>query len=119
GSCRRHPIQFPFDPVPDNISARSSNDAFPSHSPPLAALASATAHELSEVITDARIGTGWCDDVTGEEIADKCQGVFLVPFVTFSNNSTWHVQGEWANSAFDAGTGSANIIGERGCLYGR
>lgn len=119
GTCGRHPIQFAFYPVLDNISACSPNDAFTSHSPALAALASATAHELSEVITDARIGTGWWDDVTGEEIADKCQGVFLVPFVTFSNNSTWHVQGEWSNSAFDAGTGSPNIIGERGCLYGR
>ena len=36
-----------------------------------------TSHELCEAITDP-FGTGWWDDVTGEEIGDKCAGQWKV-----------------------------------------
>jgi len=57
--------------------------------------------------------------IVGDEIADRCDFVIAVPFVTLSNNSVWHVQGEWSNAAFDAATGDTNTLGEHGCLYGR
>jgi hypothetical protein len=118
GTCGRHPMQFAFFVNMDTVSGCSTGDTFTGHSQGLASLASTTAHELSEAITDARIGTGWWDN-NGQEIGDKCAGVYLVSFVTLSNNSIWHVQGEWSNSAFDAGTGQPNQSGELGCLYGR
>ena len=119
GTCGRHPIQFAFYPTTNIVSACGANDTVTTHSPALSSLANSTAHELSEGITDARVGTGWWDEITGDEIADRCDFVIAVPFVTLSNNSVWHVQGEWSNAAFDAGTGDTNTLGEHGCLYGR
>ena len=112
-------MQFAFYPVSNIASGCGVNDTLTAHSPELASLASSTAHELAEAITDARIGTGWWDNGNGEEIADRCQLIISVPLVTLSNNSMWHVQGEWSNTAFDAGTGDTNTLGEHGCLYGR
>jgi hypothetical protein len=79
----------------------------------LAALANVTSHEFSEAITDPR-GTGWFDSSNGEN-GDKCAWSFHNN-VNFSNNSTWKLQMEWSNYAFDHNTGYANRSGQNGCL---
>jgi len=86
------------------------------HSQGLAALANVSAHELSEARTDPSNG-GWYDS-SGAENGDKCSWTFNVPFVTFSNGSTWKVQGEWSNNAYTSGTGYPNNSGQNGCLDG-
>ena len=120
-SCKHHPIlvslilnldgDADFDPQDNNITG---------HSEGLAAIANATAHELSETITDPRGNSWYAVNHMGEN-GDKCAGsenIISFPYVTFSNGSIWHVQGEWSNSAFDAGTGDPNGNFELGCIYG-
>lgn len=119
GTCGRHPIQFAYFPAIDTVSGCSPNDMVTTHSSGLATLAAVTAHELAEAITDARVGTGWWNNNGGNEIADQCDNIILVPSVTLANNSVWHLWGLWSNSAFHAGTGDTNTVGEHGCLYGR
>ena len=33
-------------------------------------------------------------------------------------STTWKVQMEWSNAAYNAGTGFANLSGENGCIQG-
>jgi len=129
GSYKRHPLQISwvYNLDGDTISGPSGlcfppsahvlGDHYTGHSPGLAAIASVTAHELSEAIADPR-GLGWYAVATNGEIGDKCAYTLSVPYVTFSNGSIWHVQGEWSNLAFQAGTGEPNLIGELGCVHG-
>jgi len=84
------------------------------HSQGLEALANVTSHELSEAITDPR-GAGWFDSSNGEN-GDKCAWAFNGT-ETLKNGSTWYLQGEWSNKAFDANTGLPNRSGQNGCLY--
>jgi hypothetical protein len=83
----------------------------------LAALANVSAHELSEARTDPDATSGWFDS-SGAENGDKCAWTFNVPAVQFNNGSSWKVQGEWSNAAYNAGTGYSNNSGQKGCLDG-
>jgi len=72
------------------------------------------AHELSEAITDPR-GAGWFDS-SGAENGDKCAWAFHGT-ETLKNGSSWYLQGEWSNKAYDTNTGFPNRSGQNGCLY--
>ena len=63
------------------------------------ALASVTAHELMEAVTDADPSSrlAWVD-ASDQEIGDKCAWMFASP-VTLSNGSKWQLQEQWSNSA--------------------
>jgi hypothetical protein len=79
----------------------------------LSALANDTGHELSEALTDNHLDA-WYDG-SGEENADKCAWTFGASLLRFSNNSTWRVQGNWSNNAFNGNTGYGGNIG---CIDG-
>jgi len=81
----------------------------------LAALANVTSHELSETITDPR-GTGWFYG-RGQENGDECAWAFNPsnPLRSFTNGSTWKLQGEWSNAAFASSSGFANTSGQLAC----
>lgn len=119
GSCGGIPIEFAFfwnldnDPGCDLPSSVAGDT---SHSSGLAALANVSAHELSEARTDPT-GAGWYDS-NGEENGDKCAWTFNVNDVTFPGGSTWTLQGEWSNDAYDGGWGYLNSSGQDGCLDG-
>jgi hypothetical protein len=99
-----------------NITGLAGCDpgSYAGHSEGLAALANVTSHELSEAITDPR-GAGWFDS-TGAENGDKCAWAFNGN-ETLKNGSSWYLQGEWSNQAYDSGTGLPNRSGQKGCLY--
>jgi len=83
-------------------------------------LASITAHELFETITDPDGGgnnTGWFASNTYGEIGDKCAYIpFPTPYITLSNGSVFTVQSEWSNLAFSRRSGYANGNNEPGCI---
>jgi hypothetical protein len=81
------------------------------HSQGLEALANVSGHELSEAETDPHLNAWY--DRQGYENADKCAWHFHA-ISTFSNGSTWKIQGNWSNAAYNAGTGYYN----RGCIDG-
>jgi hypothetical protein len=89
-------VQFAFFWKLDGDPGCDPVDTSGLHSQGLAALANMSAHELSEARTDPT-GAGWYD-AKGLENGDKCNLVFNVPAVTFSNGSEWKVQGEWSNA---------------------
>jgi hypothetical protein len=114
GTCANGtPIQVAYMPNIDGVAGCDPEDTWTTHSQGLAALANVTAHELSEAITDPR-GGGWYDS-GGMENGDKCAWSFHGP-VKLSNKSTWKLQMEWSNAAYNAGTGFPNLSGELGCL---
>jgi hypothetical protein len=117
GSCGNGaPVQVAYMPNLDGIAGCDpGSPASLGHSQGLAALANVTAHELSEAITDPR-GTGWFD-ASGAENADKCAWVFP-SIVALSSTSRWQAQGNWSNARFTAGTGYANLSGQKGCING-
>jgi hypothetical protein len=114
GSCSGVPVQFGFFFALDGDSGCDPQDSTPGRSQGLAALANVSGHELSETLTDPR-GTGWMDS-SGSENGDKCAWMFDQP-VTLSDGSTWKIQGNWSNAAYNAGTGFPNLSGQKGCLY--
>jgi hypothetical protein len=116
GSCGGIPIQFAFFWKLDGDPGCDPKSTVAGESQGLAALANVTGHELSEARTDPT-SAGWYDS-SGQENGDKCAWTFNVPYVTFSNGSTWKIQGEWSNAAYSAGTGYANSFGLSGCLDG-
>jgi hypothetical protein len=116
GSCGSTPVQFAFFFNLDGDPGCDPQDTTTGHSQGLAALANVSGHELSEARTDPRNG-GWYDS-SGQENGDKCSWTFNVPFVTFLNGSSWKIQGEWSNKAYDGGTGYPNSSGQKGCLDG-
>ena len=103
GSINGVPVQFAFffdlagDPGCD------PQDPGTTHSQGLEALANVSGHELSEALTDPR-GNGWYD-ASGSENADKCAWTFGSSLLTFSNGSSWKVQGNFSNAASTAHSG--------------
>ncbi len=93
------------------------------HSQNLADLASVTAHELSEAVTDPAQYTvgGWYDSA-GMENGDKCAWSYGPSMVTFSDGSKWKLQGEWSNAAYlnpsAYPTSYPTGLSNRGCLSG-
>ena len=116
GSCGSTPVQFAFFWNLDGDAGCDPEDSSGLHSQGLAALANVSGHELSEARTDP-VGTGWFDS-RGEENGDKCSWTFNVPLVSFTNHTSWKIQGEWSNAAYNAGTGYPNSSGQKGCLDG-
>jgi hypothetical protein len=116
GTCGGKHVEFAFFWDLDGDPGCDPQDTTTGHSQGLAALANVSGHELSEARTDPN-GNAWYDS-SGEENGDKCAWTFNVPHVAFSNESIWKVQGEWSNSAYNAGTGYPNTSGQKGCLDG-
>ena len=117
GTCSGVPVQFAFFFNLDGDSGCDPADTTTGHSQGLAALASVTAHELSEARSDPASPGAWYD-ASGAENGDKCAWTFNVPSVTFPNGSKWKLQGEWSNAAYTAGTGYPNSSAQKGCLDG-
>ena len=110
-------VQFAFFFNLDGDAGCDPVDTTTGHSQGLAALANVSAHELEEARSDPATPGAWYDSV-GNENGDKCGWTFHVPAVTFSNGTTWKLQGEWSNKAYTAGTGYANSSGQKGCVDG-
>ena len=116
GSCGSTPVQFAFFWKLDGDAGCDPQSSVAGESQGLAALANVSGHELSEARTDPR-GDGWFDS-GGAENGDKCAWTFNVPYVTFRNGTSWKIQGEWSNHAYDTSTGYPNSSGQDGCLDG-
>jgi hypothetical protein len=116
GSCNGVNVQFGFFFKLDGDAGCDPQDTTSTRSQGLSALANVSGHEISETLTDPR-GTAWYD-ASGGENGDKCAWVFD-DLVELSDKSLWKVQGNWSNAAYTAGTGYANMTGQKGCLYAR
>lgn len=111
-------VQFAFFWKLDGDPGCDPQDTTTSHSQGLAALANVTGHELAEAMTDPASPGAWYDG-SGNENGDKCAWTFGAPTVAFTNNTTWKIQGEWSNKAYDTGIGGySNSSGQKGCLSG-
>jgi hypothetical protein len=114
-------IQVAYMPNLDGIAGCDPQDTVTGHSQGLAALANVTAHETMETLTDPR-GRSWFDR-SGNENGDKCAWSFpitatnLYGLSTLVDGSQWKLQMEWSNAAYTAGTGLANLSGQKGCIY--
>ncbi len=108
-------VQVAYMPNIDGIAGCDPQDTSGLHSEGLAALANVTSHEWSEARTDPR-GSGYTSS-SGQENGDECAWAFHAP-VTLKNNSTWKLQMEWSNNAYNAGTGYPNLNGQNGCIQG-
>ena len=117
GTINGATVQFAFFFNLDGDAGCDPSDTTTGHSQGLAALANVTAHELSEARSDPASPGAWYDS-SGNENGDKCAWTFNVPSVTFSNGTSWKLQGEWSNAAFTARTGYPNSSGQRGCING-
>lgn len=118
GTCGGKPLQFAFFFKLDGDAGCDPGDTSGLHSQGLAAISNVSGHELSEARSDPANPGAWYDS-SGEENGDKCAWTFGAPLVTFSNGSSWKIQGEWSNAAYTAGTGYANSSGQKGCLSGK
>jgi hypothetical protein len=103
-------IQFGFFFNLDGDSGCDPQDTQSGHSKGVAALGNVSAHELSEVATDPR-GSAWYDR-SGYENADKCAWTFN-GLVAFSNGTSWKIQNNFSNKAYDTPVGSPT-----GCING-
>lgn len=118
GSCNGVNVQFAFFWKLDGDSGCDPQTTITSYSQGAAALANVSGHELSEARTDPR-GDGWFDG-GGAENGDKCAWSYEGDgIVTFKNGSTWKIQGEWSNHAYDTNSGYPNRSGQNGCLQGK
>jgi hypothetical protein len=116
-TCNGIPIQFAFFFNLDGDPGCDPQSTVSGESQGLAALANVSGHELAESMSDPATPGAWYDS-SGQENGDKCAWTFGAPFVTFSNQSQWKIQGEWSNNAYNAGTGYPNSSGQKGCLTG-
>lgn len=116
-------VQFAFFFDLANDNGCDSSDTSGLHSQPLSALASVSAHEIMEMITDPAqaVNGGWWD-AYGNENGDKCAWSFGSPLVTFSDGTKWKLQGEWSNGAYlnpsAYPTSYPNLSNQKGCLSG-
>jgi hypothetical protein len=81
------------------------------HSEATRAMASATAHEFMESITDPN-GDGWTNATTGDEVADPC--VYLYQSWVPVTDDRWKLQEIWSNQAGGCAQGSgrnARVLG--------
>ena len=111
GTINGVPVQFGFFFDLANDPGCDPGGDLLGHSPPLAALANVSGHEISEAVTDPRNGGWW--DSSGAENADKCAWTFHTT-VALTNDSQWRIQGNWSNNAYSAGAGYAKV----GCIDG-
>jgi hypothetical protein len=84
----------------------------------VAALANVSGHELSEALTDPHLNA-WYDS-SGAENSDKCAWTFGSQLLLFKNRTSWKIQGNWSNAAYNSNTGyvdpTAGLV--RGCIDG-
>jgi hypothetical protein len=111
------PVQFAFFWRLDGDPGCDPQDATTGHSEGLAALANVSGHELSESRSDPASPGAWYDS-RGLENGDKCAWTFNVSSVALANGTSWKLQGEWSNAAYNAGTGYPNSSRQYGCLDG-
>jgi hypothetical protein len=110
-------VQFAFFFNLDGDVGCDPNDNLSGHSEGLAALANVSAHELSEARSDPHLDA-WFDS-QGAENSDKCAWSFGPTLVPFNNGTSWKLQGNWSNSAFNSTTrGYSNSSGQKGCIDG-
>ena len=70
-------------------------NALPSEADETDSQQSVLTHELFETITDPDVGSGWISNVTGDEAADTCEGVYT----TIQMNATMYtVQSLWSDA---------------------
>jgi hypothetical protein len=108
-------IQVAYMPNNAGVAGCDPQDTWTTHSEELAALANVTSHEWSEARTDPR-GTGYTA-ANGQENGDECAWSFHSA-VTLANKTTWKLQMEWSNDAYNNGTGYPNLNGQAGCIQG-
>lgn len=117
GTCGGVLVQFAFFFDLDGDVGCDPNDSASGHSEGLAALANVSGHELSEARTDPHLDA-WFDS-QGAENSDKCAWAFGPTLVPFNNGTSWKLQGNWSNSAYNsADHGYNNNSGQKGCLDG-
>lgn len=116
GSCGSVPVEFAFFFNLDGDPGCDPESTITSQSQGLAALANVSGHELSEARSDPALNA-WYDS-SGAENSDKCAWTFGGPYVKFSNRTTWKIQGNWSNYAYDHNLGYPNRSGENGCVDG-
>ena len=116
GTANGVPGQFAFFWKLDGDAGCDPGDTSGLHTQGLAALANVTGHELAEAMTDPASPGAWYDG-SGYENGDKCAWTFGAPLVNLGGTS-WKIQGEWSNAAYNAGTGYPNSSGQKGCLGG-
>jgi hypothetical protein len=95
-------VPFAFFFNLDGDAGCDPQDTQTGHSQGVAALGNVSGHELSEMVTDTQL-TAWYDS-QGYENSDKCAWTFSGT-VTLSNGSSWKIQGNWSNAAYNANTG--------------
>ncbi len=110
GSINGTPVQFAFFFNLDGDPGCDPGDKSNTHSQGLEALANVSGHELSEALTDPRLDA-WYDS-QGEENADKCAWTFNGS--ESFGGSSWLIQGNWSNAAYDTGSGYDGA----GCING-
>jgi hypothetical protein len=109
-------VQAAFIPNLDEASC-NPYDYQSGHSRGLASIASVTAHEIMETITDP-LFMGWFDSSNEVgEIGDKCAWAFPKELFEFTDGSKWKLQMEWSNKAYLDGTGMSNLQQQYGCIY--
>ena len=117
GSCGGVIVQFAFFFNLDGDVGCDPRDNTSGHSEGLAALANVSGHELSEARTDPHLDA-WYDN-QGQENSDKCAWSFGSTLVPFSNGTSWKLQGNWSNSAYNStNRGYNNLSGQKGCIDG-
>jgi len=110
GKCGDTPVQFSFYFNLDGDPGCSVGDVS-GQSQGLSALANVTGHELSETMTDPSLNA-WYDN-QGAENADKCAWTFGGSLLSFTNGTSWKIQGNWSNAAYTNSQGY-----QRGCIDG-
>ena len=119
GTCNGVTVQFGFFFNLDNDPGCDPEDTTTGHSEPVAALGNVSGHELSETLTDMHLNA-WYDS-SGAENSDKCAWTFGAKPLKFSNRSSWKIQGNWSNNAYDSNQGYVDpSTGSkvRGCIDG-
>lgn len=111
GTCNGVQVQFAFffDLDGDPGCDPGANG---SHTQGTAALGNVSGHELSETLTDQHLDA-WYDS-SGAENADKCAWKFGSSMLNLGGTS-WRVQGNWSNAAYNANQGYGGNIG---CIDG-
>ena len=119
GSCGSTKIFFAYILDMDNSQCATKVPIVAGHSVGLSGLANATAHELSEAITDPAVLVAWSDPQE-LEMADLCQFEWRGPnhSTTLSNGAVFALQDLWSNNANDQGYGYADVdnLGGHGCV---
>jgi hypothetical protein len=116
GACGSTNVQFAFFWKLDGDPGCDPQSTVGGQSEGLQASANVSGHELSEARTDPR-GNGWYDG-SGAENADKCAWHFGTTSLSFKNGTSWKIQGNWSNWAYNNGAGYADASGHLGCLDG-